>query len=87
MKLSNEEKQAVFAVAVQRLRLRPGDSEKVFGVSRQTFYRWSTGAARIPDSVFIRLVQHENNSWSALNEREEEIKKLAARLNGGRLDS
>lgn len=81
----NENKKAAFALAVQRLGIRPTDAQRVFGVSRQTFFRWSTGAARVPDWVFVRLVSIENKTWARLKEREEEIKELAARLNNGDL--
>lgn len=83
MKLSKDEKQAAFSLAVQRLGLSPSDAGAVFGVSRQTFYRWATGAVRVPDWVFFQIVGHENKSWSMLREREEEIKDLVSRLNGG----
>jgi len=76
----NENKKAAFALAVQRLGIRPTDAQRVFGVSRQTFFRWSTGAARVPDWVFVQLVNIDNKEWARMKEREDEIKALVDRL-------
>ncbi len=85
MKDYNERKREVFAMAVERLGIRPTDAPAVFDVSRQTFFRWTTGAARVPDRVFVQLVSIDNKEWARLKEREDDIKALVERLNSSGL--
>jgi hypothetical protein len=79
-KPSREEKRAAFLDAVERLGIRPADAVEVFGISRQTYYSWFSGKARIPETAFYWLAVEENKRFLALHEREIELRKLAAAI-------
>lgn len=81
-KPTSEEKRAAFLEAVERLNIRPAEAPEIFGVSRQTFYAWFKGSARVPLDAFYWLAVEENKRFLALHEREIELKKLAASLGG-----
>lgn len=75
-----EQETAVFAAAVERLDITAENAEQIFKVSPEVFSAWKSGANEIPKAAFIALLNLENTAAGHLQERIDDINRIAAML-------